>query len=238
MEEISIVQKIKAGPYWRVNIRPSQFNREKIQSLSEIRKLLEKCRVSLRGWDFPHIDDRKTTYGQDWVQSECEFDDIKEYWRFYKSAQFIHYFSVYEDYYMKSKQSSLSSMGEYKNLDHPSGYVEILVTIFRMTEIYEFAMRLAQKGVYDKGVSISITLSGIKNYRLFFSNSLRVLFRPYISTINQITLDSKMSTEELLAKGHDEAIEKSIQIFESFSWLEPPRNIFIEDQKKFLERRL
>ena len=138
---------------------------------------------------------------------------------------------------MKSKRSNPSIISGSNN-SQSSGYVDILITIYRMTEIYEFAMRLVQKRVYDNGISISITLSGIKNYKLCFCDSSRLLFRPYISSINEIHLDSKLSTEELLAKGHDIALEKAIQVFESFNWLEPPHNIFVEDQKKLLERRI
>lgn len=190
MDNISIVKNIKEGPYWRVNIRPLKFIKERIKSLSEIRNYLEQCKVSLRGWDFPHIDHKNTTNGQDWVQSECEFNDIKEFWRFYKSAQFIHYFSVYEDYYMKSKPNrSLSQNNSF------SGYLDIFVTLYRMTEIYEFAMRLAQKGVYENGIYISITLSGIENFKLCFCDNSRVLFHPYISSINEIPFETEFSTE-------------------------------------------
>jgi hypothetical protein len=43
---------------------------------------------------------------------------------------------------------------------------------------------------------------------------------------------------KLLAKGHDEAIKKSIQFFKVFNWNDPPYKVFIEDQRKFLERRI
>lgn len=238
MEDNDIIKKIKSGPYWRVNIRPYEFEEEKIGSLSEVLKLLVECKISLRGWDFPHIDNKNTFNGQDFVQSDFDYGDIIEFWRFFKSGQFIHYFSVYEDLYMKSNQKNPSSMWEAKSNDKPSGYVGITTTIYRMTEIYEFAMRLAQKGIYDKGISITITLSGIKNFRLFYFEPERVLFQPYIARFNDIKLESKLLIQELLAKGHDEAVKKSIQVFEIFNWVDCPDKVFIEDQKKFLERRI
>ena len=238
MEDIAIIDKIKSGPYWRVNIRPYDFEEERIGSLSEVLKLIDQCKVSLRGWTFPHIDINNTINGQDFVQSECNSGDIIEFWKFFKSGQFIHYFSVYEDLYMKSKQENPSSMWETKSADKPSGYLGITTTIYRMTEIYEFAMRLAQKGIYNKGISISIALLGIKNFKLFYFEAERVLFRSYISMVNEIKLESKLSLEELLAKGHDEAIKKCIQVFETFNWNDSPKTVINEDQKKFLERRI
>ena len=56
--------------------------------------------------------------------------------------------------------------------------------------------------------------------------------------VDEIKLESKFSLEELLAKGHDEAIKKCIQVFEIFNWIDSPKVILIEDQKKFLERRI
>lgn len=238
METIEIVEKIKSGPYWRVNIRPSVYNKDKINSLSQIREMIEQCKVTLRGWYFPHIDYSRTTNGNDWVQSEYTSDDIIEFWRFYQSAQFVHYLSVYEDYTLKAqgrKPTYLLARGEHES---PSGYVEILITLYRLTEIYEFAMRLAQKDVFGEGVYIHVTLAGIRNFQLFFFDSGRVLFDKYKSGIDEINLESKMSVQELLAKGHEEAIKQAIKIYERFNWLEPPKSIFIEEQKKLLERRL
>ena len=140
MEDIKIVNKIKSGPYWRVNLRPYEFNEEKIKTLSEIRKLLDQCQVSLRGWDFPHIDHQKTMNGQDWVQSECDFNDIIEFWRFFKSGQFIHYFSVYE-HYIKSQKVNHDIMFARLHGD-------------RFTNLYEEAiendLKLLEKGGASK----------------------------------------------------------------------------------------
>jgi len=238
MEEISILEKIKSGPYWRVNIRPYEFEEEKIERLAEIWELVARCQVSLRGWQFPYIDNQNKSNGQDYVQSECNFNGINEFWRFYKSGQFIHYFSVYEDFYVKSKKIDPSSMWKRGSSEKPSGYLGILTTIYRMTEIYEFAMRVAQHGIYDKGVTIFITLSGIKKFELSYLEPEKVLLGSYISKHNEIKLKSQISKEELFAKGHEEAIKKCIEVFERFNWLNCPKRIFLEDQKKFLERRM
>ena len=60
----------------------------------------------------------------------------------------------------------------------------------------------------------------------------------YISTVEEINLESTMKEEELLAKAREEAINKTLGIMERFSWNNPSRELFIEEQKKFVERRL
>ena len=96
---------------------------------------------------------------------------------------------------------------ETRKFEKPSGYLGILTTIYRMTEIYEFAMRVAQHGIYEKGVTIFITLSGIKKFELSYLEPEKVLLGSYISKHNEIKLKSQISKEELFAKGHEEAIK-------------------------------
>jgi hypothetical protein len=232
--------KIKSGAYWRVNIRPTTFEKDRISTLSEVRQIVEACSVRLRGWTYPQITPEETTSGIDWIQSGVDWEEFIEYWRFYQSAQFIHYFSVEEDY-PEVKERAIDritgGMG-FGTSREPSGYISIFSTLFRITEIYEFAMRLAQKDIMAPGVYISITLHGIKNYQLFTWDQQRHFPRTFVAAIGEIPLESTMGIEELLAKGHDEAINQTIYLFERFNWVDPSREIMIEEQKKLLERRL
>ena len=233
------IEKIKSGAHWSVNIRPTSFEKQRIKKLSDVRRIVEECRVSLRGWDYPWVDPDETCNGNDWVQSGCDWEDIVEYWRFYQSAQFIHYFSSKEDQDPEAKERARPFHGVVKLPEEPSGYLSILSTLFRFTEIYEFAMRLVQKGVLEPAVYISIRLGGIKNRQLFFWESGRLLRGPYISRISQIDISPKtLPVDELLARGHEIALEDCIYLFERFNWDEPPRQIFLEEQRKFLERKL
>lgn len=237
------LEKIKSGAHWRVNIRPTTFKKDRIRSLSEVRRIIEECSVKLRGWDYPQSIPAETKNGDDWIQSGCDWEEFIEYWRFYQSAQFIHYFSVYEDYpeVMRrvKERGYFPLIVSFSPSEEPSGYLSIFSTLFRITEIYEFAMRLAQKGVIEPNVYISIKLRGIKNHQLIFFDLGRMLRKAYVSAIDEINLEPLLiGTEELLAKGHEEAINQTIHLFERFNWVDPPRNIMVEEQKKLLERRL
>ena len=46
---------VKEYPFWRVVFRPEVYDPDLIPSLTECVKLVEKARVRLRGWDFPHL---------------------------------------------------------------------------------------------------------------------------------------------------------------------------------------
>lgn len=234
------IDKIKSGAYWRVNIRPTTFKKDRVNSLSEARRIVEACSVKLRGWTYPQITPEETKSGADWVQSGCDLEEFIEYWRFYQSAQFIHYFSVVEDYPEVKERAMARVTGGmgFGTSRQPSGYISVFSTLFRIAEIYEFAMRLAQKDIMAQGVYISIKLHGITNYQLFTWDPERYLPRTFVAAIGEIPLESTMGIEELLAKGHDEAINQTIHLFERFNWVDPPRTIMVEEQKKLLERRL
>ncbi len=54
----SLPVPVKDFPFWRVVYRPEAYVPELIPSLTECVKLVEKARVHLRGWDFPHLSNR------------------------------------------------------------------------------------------------------------------------------------------------------------------------------------
>src|SRR5438034_7832370 len=92
-----IIDSVKARPHWRVTIRPTIFNESRISTLPECWRIIESCSVSLRGWNYPHVDREGRTNGNDWISSWCEFNGYLEYWRFYQSGQFLHLKSFWED---------------------------------------------------------------------------------------------------------------------------------------------
>jgi len=79
------------APYWRVNFRPNLYSDELIPSLGKCYEIIEKTKLSLRGWDYPHLSRRDTQKGQgaNWVSSWSDFMGHNEYWRLYQSGQFF-----------------------------------------------------------------------------------------------------------------------------------------------------
>lgn len=227
------LKKIKSKAFWRVNIRPIVFEKEKIPTLSALQDLLEECIVRLRGWNYPYSRKNEISNGDDWIQLGCDWEQYIEFLRFYQSGQFIHYFALREDY----NPHIQSEIPFPLTIPEPSGYVSIFSTLFTFTEIYEFAARLAQKDIFKTQVFISINLKGIYNYQLYTQRD-RHLRKSYISNVNEINLEEPtLGVEELLAKRHEKAIDQTIKLFERFNWNESPRQVLVEEQKKLLERR-
>ena len=96
-----LIEKIKSkGGYWRVIIRPTIYKEDLIFSLDKCKEIIEHSRVNLRGWSYPHIGRSGIKVaGDNSVDSFCDWPigSMFEYWRFYQTGQFVHYFSMRED---------------------------------------------------------------------------------------------------------------------------------------------
>ncbi len=150
-----LLDKIHSTGYWRVNIRPIIFNEEVIPNLTIAHEIIEQSGVLLRGWDYPHFTNADIINGDDFIESSVDFEGHKEYWRLYQSGQFIHHFACREDYEVDPNDLSRLSVPA----PSPSGkYLSILSTLYTITEIFEFASRLAVKDILSSNLSISIKL--------------------------------------------------------------------------------
>lgn len=224
-----IIEKIKSRGYWEVIIRPTKFEKVRINTLEECKEIIHTCSVSLRGWNYPHIKAPKN--GMDWIEEMTDWENHIETWRFYQSCQFMHFLGCKEDWLENVKFFPQDFKIE------PGMGLEILNTLYSITEIYEFATRLIAKGVMGDGIEIKISLNNMKGRKLFFFDHDRYLSADYFCGINQLPLQKIVSEKELLGNAASYALDDFIKIMIWFNWDRVPRAVFVEDQKKFLERR-
>jgi hypothetical protein len=222
------LEKIKSKGYWRVNIRPIKFEERGIGSLPQCWKIMEDCKVSLRGWDYPVLNKSEKIFGKDWVQSGWydNWTEMAELWRFYQSGQFIHYFSCMEDY---------REIPNFSTLEIPRG-LSVTSTLYKVTEIYELAARLAEKNVLQDQLKISIKLLGMRDRALFeWDGSMIPVYK---SEGKEILVESQLSILSLLGSSHEEAINKTMDILSEFMGYRIPRTIIEAKQQRLLEKRL
>lgn len=236
-----LINKIKQKGYWKVVIRPTIFNKDNIPSLDDCKKIIESCIISLRGWNYPHIHREGIKIsGNDNIESYCDSESLGyfEYWRFYQSGQFIHYFSMREDYRIDEKElQRIKHQSETKS----TKLLSILSTLYSVTEIFEFTQRLVAKDILGDAVEISIELGNVEGRELFFWDSFsRWLNMNYICTFRgeNILVTRIVPKEELVSNSAKIALVACMEIFKKFNWINVPEQVFAEDQKKFLEKRL
>ena len=232
-------------PHWRVNFRPNEYKEDLIPSLSKCFAIIEKTKLSLRGWDYPHLSRRDTEreQGNNWVASWSDFMGHYEYWRFYQSGQFIHLFSVRESTegdYKKKLRSDMQSHRIFSDgeIDWESvpGFFSIINFIYNVTEIYEFAARLCQSEIYSGTVNIQIDIKGIKGFVLTAPWE-RAWHSYYAASQDVLSRNHEVDTEQLIATSKDISLEALVWFFERFGWLEPAKSVIRQDQEDLIKSR-
>jgi hypothetical protein len=231
---------VRAGPHWRVNIRPED-EAERIPSLSACYGLVEQTKVSLRGWDFPHFShrDQERGNGNNWVASWVSFMSEREYWRLYQSGQFVHLHAVEEAINAQWREHLRQQAGSFpSNVDWSAvpGFISYANLVYRVTEVFEFAARVCQKGVYTGGVRVGIELGGIEGYALVMESSR--FFRRFCVAREQTIVKSwTLDSAELVAASADRSLDATVWLLDRFGWVPLPVDVVKHDQRAFLEGR-
>jgi len=231
-------------PHWRVVFRPHQFEAEALESLADCRRAVEANRVSLRGWDYPHISPDPTEFGYrtNWIESWSSFMGHLEYWRFYQSRQFVHLFSVRESTRqgwrekLKADAAGHSFGMEDFDWDTVPGFISIENFIYCVTEIFEFATRLCQAQVYNDRVLITIELHDIRGFVLTTGWN-RAWYKHCASSEEKLSKTWDVAAGELIGS-QDAAVRAAIWFFERFGWEAPSPEVIRRDARALLERKI
>jgi len=234
-----ICKRIKQSPHWRITIRPTVFDAYLIPALPDCWKTIEPCAVSLRGWDYPHIDRSDRANGKDWIASWCDFMDHHEYWQFFQSGQFAHLFSFREDARPNALQTALSKpLVEIPTGQEPTGCIDIIETLFRLTEIYEFTSRLSQKMALEGSILIRVELAQVKSRILTVLDFRREWWGYYPSVEDNLIHTTEIPVAELIGNSAQLALDATLWFFHRFQWNDPNRTVLQNDQQKLLTRNL
>jgi len=241
----TLLGKIKEKGYWKVVIRPTEFSEKRIVSKEDAEKIITDSKIVLRGWDYPHIDypNGIVRSGLDSIASSVDWKEGSkfEFWKFYLNGQFVHYFAMREDYEMDEEQKKKARQSfVFSKLDENTDrFFSVLNTLYSVTEIYLFASKLAKQGNFGEKMEIVIELGNTKGRTLFFwGNTFRELFNANTCAYEPIVNERVLKTEELIKNPGSFALDVTIDIFKEFNWRDPNKNVFLEDQIKFMGGRI
>lgn len=228
-----VMEKIKTRGYWHVTIRPTEFLDSRIPGLGECKSFVRDNKVVLRGWDCPHFDVKtEPICGLDFVEQFTDWQDHIEGWRLYQSGQFVHCNALWEDWL-----EARTMWGQRMNAP-PKQALSIIGTVYFITEIYEFASRLAAKGFLGDTCEIRISLCNTKDRRLASFDASRFFFGEYHTTLEEIPRHVKLATTELMGRSAELALDHVVWLYQRFNWDNVEAAIFKEDQRKLIEKRL
>jgi len=227
----ALLDKIRSRGYWRVTIRPKSFIEKRIQNISALYPIVQKASVELRGWDFPHIDQRTNTHIDiDWIKQESEWQQFLELWHFYQSGQFVDIAGMPEDWYDQSTLWPAPQGWE------PGRLLEIGDALFRFTEIFEFAARLALTEAGDELMYVEVTVSGLKGRSLWVDIPNRLPFRQnYVASLSELPYEIELPRSDLVAQPQELALKPANELFARFGW-QQDANLLRDLQKSLLKR--
>ena len=230
MADIELPVPVTKGPYWRVNLRPGTYEENRITNLSRCFDIVDNTEVHFRGRNYPYLSHRLEERGQgsNWVESWTDFMWHQEYWRLYQSGQFLHLFTIYEssnvEWHEELRRMTKSHLGQWHSLDWDNvpGFIHITNFLYTVTEIFEFASRLAQAQILDGEVGIDIGLHGVRDFLLTTDqNRAWTTFAKLAQS--EINHRWSLPADTLIGKTTEHSLQAAVWFFERFGWMNPPK---------------
>lgn len=225
---------IKADSHWHVVLHPSSFQTDRVPTLAQAWRIMEECSVHLRGSDYPHIDRENRQDGQDWISSWCDVPGEREYWKFFQSNQFAHVFSFSEDNRPEAMDIALRRIRDLPLETKPSGIIDVIELLYRITEIFEFSARLALRSKLDSPLSMKIGLIGIGGRILTKRDAHRL--GHYSSSRSVMEFSRTIPLDSLIGDNANLALECTQSFLDHFGWHNPPMANLRSEQQKLLMR--
>lgn len=240
MTHDELIEVIKSKGYWRILFQP--IKEYTIEPLSQVKQLVEKNSVSLRGWDYPHIprrqdDNTSLDVGENFWQGWINWPEYAhfEFWRFFQSGQFVHYTEVSEDW---REGTVYHNFWDGDKTITSGELLGVVGTIFLFTEIYQFLSKLTKDGIYPSGVTVNISLNNTASRKLYVDSPGRTPFIQDKKTISpKIEFNKTYSKKEALEMPKELAREAILYLFDRFNW-QPAEEQIDADQEKFLQRKI
>ena len=227
-----LTRKIKTRGYVEVSIRPGRFVDNRIQSITSLFAIVQRCQVVLRGWDYPHIDTsaHNPIPNLDFVEQETEWMHHLGWWRLYQSGQFLSLHGISHDW---RAQSDLWPEDEKRRRGK---LLRIEDTLFTVAEIFEFAARYSNTDAGDDPMHVDITFGGLEGRTLAVSDIRRIdSIARQAARIREYPQEFVVPRAELVAEPRSLAIRASQDLFRRFG--EELRTDLLRDWLDELVRR-
>lgn len=230
-----LLAKIRSMGYWEIRFQP--VNIKRIETLQKCLEIIEKSQVRL-SWVFPHIprldnEIEKLYPAGEFYEAHSEWGARKEFWRIYKSGQFILYRALVEDWFGEDQ-----GRRELAARIPPQTAVTVFTSvIYLLTETIAFLGRLGSNGLYKDGVRISLTLYNSSGRKLYLDHSNR---SPFISAkvtgASTLNIEDEHNIEDVIANGISISNRYILEILDAFGYNPAFASVMVE-QNNYLSGR-
>ncbi|HXC52182.1 MAG TPA: hypothetical protein VN634_14950 [Candidatus Limnocylindrales bacterium] len=212
---MSVAEKIRTHGYWRVVIRPKLFVPDRIESISDLFPLVQRSSIQIRGWDFPHIDQRHPPkIGENWVQQDIEWEHHLERWRIFQNGQFAYLKAFNLDW-----AEDTANWSPRPPKPPRDALIGIGDTIYRFTEIFEFASAISLTAAGDEQMFVQVGCHGIEGRELWVDGHGRMpLFPARRTDLRQYVKESSFDRSYLVAESRQIGLKWARELFRRFDW--------------------
>lgn len=238
--EQPILEKVKQGPYFSLRVIPDS----EIATLSfeEARKSALDAKVSLRGWDFPHVDMRQVFNGPEYIFGVVDWHRHLELWRLYLSGQFVYLGNLWDvlpEFQERLRRELEQDFFEATDAQKRSvvGLTSFIGLIYSVTEFYVFTARLAERLRWPTSVVMKCRLKNIDGWALGAGDPSLIWHSYFQSKVKDIDLSKTVLVTELVAEPQKLALNSIKVLFAGFNWNDASENMIRQWQTKLLAGR-
>jgi hypothetical protein len=233
LSETAILNRIRSMARWHVWIRPTVFEKARFQDLAAAQLFVLANVVQIGGFPYPLLIDGEIQTSEESIvfeQNMVPLSPLIERWALFRSGQFVHDFALAEEFL---GTQAWRTHPQYFVPGQGKKYLSIYRTLMIMSGIFEFAARMASRHLLDPGATLSLELHGLAGRELTFMDPRHRLEEKYWCRPDDIKIVRSLDPEELRSKSGDLALDMTIEIFQKFGWMNPPRSLLAEDQPRF-----
>jgi hypothetical protein len=208
-----VIEQIRSRGYWDIAIWPEPYQERRVD-YGELRPLLTRLAVRMRGWPVPFIDDRADFLREnEWIGQDIDAAVVDHYeaWRFFTSGQFTQLRSVSADWREGREATAVP--------DGARAVIEVWEILYYLTEVFELAARLSLSPAGGERVTITATLHGVSERALVFGVPRYVPFmEPHRANTERIEQTKSFAQEELVGTARESAAAMAREFFLRFGW--------------------
>lgn len=213
-----VVTKARSRGHWEVAIGPADYQARRLENVADLAPLVWRTRVATFGRGFPVAsdDDERTRIGADWAEQDVDFGRHVGAWRLYQSGQFVATYGFWDDWFEAEGDGPWAD-----GAPPPPGEALMLEpALWTLTEVFEFAARLALTDAGGETMQVRIAAKGLRGRALRFTSRDRAGFIvPPRATTDQYAPDALVIPRaELVAAPGERAAEFARELFRRFGW--------------------
>ena len=203
--------------YWYLEIFPKSYEEDRVSAINRLRDVRRESAVSIRGWDFPHVDRENDQIFEQGIQSVTHWGRYHEAHRLYRSGLFTWRRHPGEDF-----------------TETLTGSLSYVSAIYSITEYLIFASRYASLIADSGNFVVRLGVTGLRDHALRLDSD--PFYDDYSTAADRFDRSYDLSLEELRTSHLDFAADAARRLFELYG-LDIATDTIKGWQTKFIERR-